>query len=379
MSPRRSTGAERSHRSRDSRASGCSRADISICSLSRPATPGARLDGQLRRRGYRRDRSSSARRATRAAPTQIIPSGFGDALGSLGNGRAPTWNFRLNFSYPIGTSPAGSRDRASPRAAAQTIAQSRATRAADRDRGHERRAARGSEPRAHAGSTGARELAQHRLEAEQSRFEVGLSTNFFVVQAQRDLRDAQNTELRALLDYRRRRWTSNACRKPLPTVSASRQHLPGRRRHGHAPTRAVVAARRMAGLAKGEAASKGPLIGASRPVMRKRSSLPCLRRLAGVSILERPVGRWLLAEGARRWFEGRGGGGPRRGGWRWVPGGGFRRRWGRGPLTVELARCRAVDDQEIVVVGNLIGEATVAVVPRTAGRLQDVSSGSAIA
>jgi len=30
-----------------------------------------------------------------------------------------------------------------------------------------------------------------------------LSTNFFVVQAQRDLRDAQNTELRALLDYRR--------------------------------------------------------------------------------------------------------------------------------------------------------------------------------
>jgi hypothetical protein len=32
---------------------------------------------------------------------------------------------------------------------------------------------------------------------------VGLSTNFFVVQAQRDLRDAQNAELRALLDYRR--------------------------------------------------------------------------------------------------------------------------------------------------------------------------------
>ena len=49
----------------------------------------------------------------------------------------------------------------------------------------------------------ARELAEKRLEAEQSRFEVGLSTNFFVVQAQRDLRDAQNAELRALLDYRR--------------------------------------------------------------------------------------------------------------------------------------------------------------------------------
>jgi len=49
----------------------------------------------------------------------------------------------------------------------------------------------------------ARDLAEKRLEAEQSRFDVGLSTNFFVVQAQRDLRDAQNSELRALLDYRR--------------------------------------------------------------------------------------------------------------------------------------------------------------------------------
>ena len=49
----------------------------------------------------------------------------------------------------------------------------------------------------------ARELAQTRLEAEQSRFDVGLSTNFFVVQAQRDLSTAQNSELRALLDYRR--------------------------------------------------------------------------------------------------------------------------------------------------------------------------------
>ena len=46
----------------------------------------------------------------------------------------------------------------------------------------------------------ARELAQRRLEAEQSRFEVGLTTNFFVVQGQRDLRDAQNAELRSQLD-----------------------------------------------------------------------------------------------------------------------------------------------------------------------------------
>jgi RND family efflux transporter MFP subunit len=63
---------------------------------------------------------------------------------------------------------------------------------------------------------------------------------------------------------------------------------------------------------------------------------------------------------------GRGGGG----------GGGFRGGGGfgaRGPMVVELAAARkATMNQEVRVVGNLIGEATVAVAPRTAGRLQDV-------
>ena len=49
----------------------------------------------------------------------------------------------------------------------------------------------------------ARELSQQKLEAEQSKFEVGMSTNYFVVQAQRDLADAQNSELRAILNYRK--------------------------------------------------------------------------------------------------------------------------------------------------------------------------------
>ncbi len=49
----------------------------------------------------------------------------------------------------------------------------------------------------------AREFAQKQLEAEQSKFEVGMSTNYFVVQAQRDLATAQNNELQAILAYRR--------------------------------------------------------------------------------------------------------------------------------------------------------------------------------
>ena len=48
-----------------------------------------------------------------------------------------------------------------------------------------------------------RELSDQRLKAAQSKFDVGMATNFEVVQAQRDLNDARNSELRQLLNYRR--------------------------------------------------------------------------------------------------------------------------------------------------------------------------------
>ena len=52
-------------------------------------------------------------------------------------------------------------------------------------------------------ATAARELAEERLAFEQSRFAAGLQTNFFVVQAQRDLATAKDTELRAILDHQK--------------------------------------------------------------------------------------------------------------------------------------------------------------------------------
>jgi outer membrane protein len=138
-----------------------------------------------------------------APPSQVIPGGFSDTLSTMFNQKAPTWNFAANFSYPLGTSTADAnlaRARVQQR---QTIAQARAlelqiatevTNAA--------LLVESNRERLQAAQV-AREFAEKRLEAEQSRFEVGLSTNFFVVQAQRDLRDSENSELRALLDYRR--------------------------------------------------------------------------------------------------------------------------------------------------------------------------------
>ena len=50
---------------------------------------------------------------------------------------------------------------------------------------------------ARAGAT----FADQRLDAEQRRYEVGLSTTFLVTQAQRDLLEAQVNLLQAMLDY----------------------------------------------------------------------------------------------------------------------------------------------------------------------------------
>jgi outer membrane protein TolC len=47
----------------------------------------------------------------------------------------------------------------------------------------------------------ARELAEQRLDAERKRFEVGMSTSFLTIQAQRDLAQARTNELSAVLAY----------------------------------------------------------------------------------------------------------------------------------------------------------------------------------
>ena len=56
-----------------------------------------------------------------------------------------------------------------------------------------------------AAAPASRELAEEQLQAEESKFEVGLSTNVFILQSQRDLATAQDAELRAIPDYQRTR------------------------------------------------------------------------------------------------------------------------------------------------------------------------------
>jgi outer membrane protein TolC len=135
--------------------------------------------------------------------TNTIPGGYSDALRLLTNRDYPNWNLQFTISHNLFGSQA---DAQFARARLQK------TQAQGRLRALELQVAtevtnaalnvQSNLKRVEA-AVAARELAEKRLEAEQSKFEVGMSTNFFVVQAQRDLRDAQNVELRALADYRK--------------------------------------------------------------------------------------------------------------------------------------------------------------------------------
>jgi outer membrane protein len=133
----------------------------------------------------------------------IIRGGYWDALGNIGTFDAPTWTLRLDFSYPIGQSVAEANV-----ARQQIILQQNQTqiKTTELQIATEVTGAALSVTSALEGlqaAAASRELSERRLEAAQSKFEVGMATNFEVVQAQRDLNDARNSELRQLLNYRR--------------------------------------------------------------------------------------------------------------------------------------------------------------------------------
>ena len=132
-----------------------------------------------------------------------IPGGFGDALGQLGTANFPVWAVQLQLSYPIGQS---ATDASYARARLEVQKTQARLRQIELQVATEVTSAAvqiESIVKRIDASRAARELAEQQLEAEESKFEVGMSTNYFVLQAQRDLTNAQNSELQALLDYRK--------------------------------------------------------------------------------------------------------------------------------------------------------------------------------
>ena len=133
----------------------------------------------------------------------VDPGGYLDALNTLFRNQLPTWSVALNISYNLGTS---AEDASIARARIQQNQIEVQLRQLDlqvtSDVSNAAIQVENSAERVQAAQA-ARELAQQQLDAENSKFGVGMSTNYNVVLAQRDLANAQNNELQAVLAYRK--------------------------------------------------------------------------------------------------------------------------------------------------------------------------------
>jgi outer membrane protein TolC len=134
---------------------------------------------------------------------QTIPGGYGDALSEVSGRDFPTWSFGVNVGYAIpnrSAKAAAAQARISKDQALASFRRLELSVAAE-----VRTAARGVESGfKRVGTTqAARTLAAQRLDAEEKKFAAGMSTNFLVMQAQRDLATAEVAELQAIADFRK--------------------------------------------------------------------------------------------------------------------------------------------------------------------------------
>ena len=123
----------------------------------------------------------------------IVRGGYWDALGNIGAFDAPTWTLRLDFSYPIGQSVAEANVARQQIILQQNQTQIKTTELQIATEVTGAALAVTSALEGLQAAPASRELSERRLEAAQSKFEVGMATNFEVVQAQRDLNDARNS------------------------------------------------------------------------------------------------------------------------------------------------------------------------------------------
>jgi outer membrane protein TolC len=138
-------------------------------------------------------------------PGTIIGPGsitsFGSVLNQLVASNYPTWAVGVSISYPIGQSTEEATYARTKLETAQSEERLKSSEA--RVIQQVRDAAWTVEMNGKRIETtrAARALAEERVNAEQKRFEVGMSTSFLVIQAQRDLAQAKTNELSSVLDY----------------------------------------------------------------------------------------------------------------------------------------------------------------------------------
>ena len=141
--------------------------------------------------------------AAGASPNRTVVNnfGFGGVLGDVFQGVNPTWTFGVTVGYPLGANTARANlarvkleyDQAQATLKNQQLQVVTQVRTAARN-------VRTNQQRVQS-ARASRELQEKKLEAEEKKLAAGMSSPFFVVQAQRDLSLARTVEIQAISDY----------------------------------------------------------------------------------------------------------------------------------------------------------------------------------
>ncbi len=132
-----------------------------------------------------------------------VPGGYSDALSQVFGRDFPTWQVGVNLAYSIPNRSAKAAAVSARISKDQGLASLRRLELSVA--AEVRTAARGVETgfKSVQSTQAARVLMAQRLDAEEKKFAAGMSTNYFVMQAQRDLATAEVAELQAVSEYRK--------------------------------------------------------------------------------------------------------------------------------------------------------------------------------
>ena len=133
--------------------------------------------------------------------TIVADRGFGSVLGDVFQSQYPTWTFGVTVGYPLGANTAHANlarvkleyDQAQAQLKNMQMQITTQVRTAGRNVMSNQQLVQSAKA--------SRELQEKKLEAEEKKLAAGMSSPFFVVQAQRDLSLARTVEIRAISDY----------------------------------------------------------------------------------------------------------------------------------------------------------------------------------
>lgn len=134
-----------------------------------------------------------------ATSTLVTQAGYFDAI--TGAFEQPTWNVQASFTYPLGQVAARANLARTRLTLEQTKTSLKSTELTVTTDVTNAGLSVQNAYKSLLASQKARELADRQAEAEQTKFDVGMSTNFTVVQQQQAQTSARLAELRAILTY----------------------------------------------------------------------------------------------------------------------------------------------------------------------------------